>query len=127
MSLRNLVSTVLFACTVSVAHAQSTPPLSDPAVLTTVMQFTAKDKASIPELKKRMAAIAKYVNTKSNAIEGVLMQNANEGQAPHFVGVSRWRQLKDWEMLWTSTEFQRLVSAVTEVGELKPGVFAAAK
>ncbi|MGB7301783.1 MAG: hypothetical protein WA888_17110 [Burkholderiaceae bacterium] len=130
MDAKKLVSGLLFTCVTAVTSmvsAQSAPALNDPELVTTVMQFTAKDKASIPELKKRMAAIRDFQKAKSKVIESVLMQNVNGDQSPQFVGVAKWKTIKDWEAMWTSPDFQSLVSDVTQVGTLNPGVFAATK
>lgn len=109
--------------TTSAAHAA----LDTPGDVITVMQFKAKNAAAIPELKKRMAAMRDFQRQKASPIENALFENRNPAASPHFVGVSRWKSLKDWEALWNNDEFQKLVRSITEVGELSPGTFTAVK
>ena len=55
------------------------------------------------------------------------MENRNPGTRPHYVGIARWKSLKDWEALWAKDEFQKLVRSINEVGEVTPGTFAAVR
>lgn len=91
------------------------------------MQFSAKDAASLPELKKRMAAMRDHLRKQPGYIENALFENRNVQNKPHYVGVSRWKSFKDWENLWLKEDFQKLVRSISEVGEINPGTFAAVK
>lgn len=110
--------------------ALMTPALSqaagDEAVMT-VMQFSAKSPAVVPELKKRMLAIRDFQRAKPGYIENNLYENRNPKISPQYVGVARWKSIKDWEALWLDAKFQKMVADVTEVGDINPGVFSAAK
>lgn len=105
----------------STAHAA----MDTSGEVVTVMQFKAKNPAAVPELKKRMAAMRDFQRQKASPIENALFENRNPAASPHYVGVARWKSLKDWEALWNNVEFQKLVRAITEVGEINPGTFTA--
>lgn len=127
MKIQTLLGAILLSLSASGALAQSTSALDNPNTMTTVMQFTARDKASIPELKNRMAAIRDFVGKQPACIDNVLMQNVNVTGSPSFVGVSRWKSVKDWEALWLSSEFQKLVGSVSDLGTVNPGMFSPVK
>lgn len=97
--------------------------LDTPDQVVTVMQFKAKTPGDMAELKKRMAAMRDFQRQNAKPIENALFENRNPQLAPHFVGVARWKSLKDWEALWNNEGFQKLVRSINEVGELTPGVF----
>lgn len=118
---------VLIFSVATAAGAQAVLPLDDPNTTLTVMQFSARDTASRPELMKRMAAVRDFMRKQPGCIENVLVQNINPDAKPHFVGVSRWASIKDWEGSWLKPEMQALVKSVTEVGELVPGAYRAVK
>ncbi|KNZ33341.1 MAG: hypothetical protein AD742_07105 [Methylibium sp. NZG] len=107
--------------------ALAAPALDDPNTVVTVMQFNARDAASKAELQKRMGAIRDYIRKQPGYIENALMENRNSDQKPHFVGVSRWNSFKDWEAMWLKPEFQTLVRAVGEVGDITPGTYSPVK
>jgi hypothetical protein len=60
-------------------------------------------------------------------VDNALYENRNPQTAPQYVGVARWKQLKNWEDLWQNGQFQTLVRAVSEVGTVTPGVYGAVK
>jgi heme-degrading monooxygenase HmoA len=124
---RHLVNLAATACLALPLAAAAATPLDDPNTVLTVMQFSAKDAAALPELKKRMAAMRDYLRKQPGYIENALMENRNSQSKPQFVGVSRWKSFKDWENLWLKDDFQKLVRSISEVGELTPGTFAAVK
>ncbi len=101
--------------------------LDSPDQVFTVMQFKAKTPADIVELKKRMTAMRDFQRQHAKPIENALFENRNPQLAPHYVGVARWKSLKDWEALWNNEGFQKLVRSITEVGEITPGVFTSVK
>ena len=105
------------------AHAA----LDDPNHVVTVMQFTAKSPESIPELKKRMQAMREFLRKQPGYVENALFENRNPQTSPQYVGVSQWKQLKDWENLWQGDQFQVLMRAIGEVGTVNPGVYSAVK
>lgn len=107
--------------------AQAAPALDDPSTVVTVMQFSARNAGTRAQLQERMAAIRDYIRKQPGYIENALMENRNPGSKPDFVGVSRWKSFKDWEALWLKPEFQKLVAAAGEVGEINPGTFAPIK
>ena len=125
------LSAAVFAVVLSVSSAlacvQAAPALDDPNTVVTVMQFSARSTAMRAQLKERMGAIRDYLRKQPGYIENALMENRNPGSKPEFVGVSRWKSFKDWEALWLKPEFQKLVSAASEVGEINPGTFAPVK
>ncbi len=132
MKLHRLLLTLAFVVCGTVAHAQAKPApakpaLDDPNTVVTVMQFTANTAATRPQLQERMRAIRDYLRTQPGYVENVLMENRNSTSKPDYVGVSRWKSVKDWEALWLKPEFQKLVASVAEVGTLNPGIFSPVK
>ena len=121
----------LFALAVSVSSiapfAQAAPALDDPSTVVTVMQFSARNAATRAQLQERMGAIRDYIRKQPGFVDNALMENRNTGNKPDFVGVSRWKSFKDWEALWLKPEFQKLVAAAGEVGEINPGTYSPIK
>ena len=109
------------------AMSAPVPALDDPSTVVTVMQFSAKSPAVKPELMKRMTAIRDFIRKQPGYVDNVLMENRNPDTQPNFVGVSRWKSIKDWEALWTKPELQKLVASASEVGNISPGSFAPIK
>lgn len=99
----------------------------DASHVMTVMQFAAKNPASVPELKKRMLAMRDFQRQQPGYVENAVYENRNPQTSPQYVGVARWKSLKDWESLWQNEQFQKHVRAVGEVGEVAPGVFTPVK
>ena len=128
MRIRHIFTGLSLALSLFAGAAQAAvPTLDDPNTVVTVMQFSAKDAASLPELQKRMAVIRDYLRKQPGYIENALMENRNTGAKPDYVGVSRWKSFKAWESLWLNPEFQKLVASVNEVGQMNPGTFAPVK
>jgi heme-degrading monooxygenase HmoA len=128
MRIRHVVTGLSLALSLFAGVAQAAvPALDDPNTVVTVMQFTAKDAASRPELQKRMAAMRDFLRKQPGYIENVLMENRNTDAKPDYVGVSRWKSFKDWEKLWLMPEVQKLVASINEVGQINPGTFAPVK
>lgn len=119
--------TVALAVSSAASSAQGVPALDDPNTVVTVMQFSARNAATRAQLQERMGAIRDYIRKQPGYIENELMENRNSGSKPDFVGVSRWKSFKDWEVLWLEPEFQTLVAAAGEVGDISPGTFAPMK
>lgn len=107
--------------------ASDASPLDDPNSVITVMQFTARSEASRTELKLRMAAMRDHLRTQPGLLENALFENRNSAAKPHYVGVSRWKSIKDWESLWLNPKTQALVARIGEVGDLVPGTFGVVK
>jgi heme-degrading monooxygenase HmoA len=116
-----------FAVSSAAASAQGAPALDDPNTVVTVMQFSARSAASRAQLQERMGAIRDYIRKQPGYIENALMENRNPGSKPEFVGVSRWKSFKDWESMWLKPEFQKLVTAAGEVGDINPGTYSPVK
>lgn len=124
-----LAHTLAIALAVSstVASAQAVPALDDPNTVVTVMQFSARSAATRAQLQERIGAIRDYIRRQPGYIENALMENRNTGNKPEFVGVSRWKSFKDWEALWLKPEFQKLLAAAVEVGDISPGTYSPMK
>ncbi len=101
--------------------------IDDTTLTLTVMQFTAKDRTQKAELKKRMEAMRAYLKTQPGLVSNVILENLNTDNKPDYVGVAHWKSLQDWEALWSRKEFQKIVSSVTEVGDINPGMFRPTK
>ncbi len=127
MTFRKFISIAALAIALPLSAAAATPALDDPSTVVTVMQFSAKNAAAKPELMTRMAAVRDYIRKQPGHIDNALMENRNGDAQPSFVGVSRWKSFKDWEVMWTKPEFQKMVASISEVGTLNPGTFAPVK
>ncbi len=127
MKLHRAFLTLALVASSVVASAQGVPALDDSNTVVTVMQFSARTVAARAPLQERMAAIRDYIRKQPGYIDNALMENRNAGAKPDFVGVSRWKSFKDWEALWLKPEFQKLVAAAGEVGDINPGTFAPIK
>ena len=127
MKLHAAVLALALAASSAAAPAQGVPALDDPNTVVTVMQFSVRNAATRSQLQERMGAIRDYIRKQPGYIENALMENRSPGNKPDFVGVSRWKSFKDWEALWLKPEFQKLVAAAGEVGDLNPGTFAPVK
>lgn len=124
MKLNSLFSTIAMAGMLFLsATSQAATALDDPNTVVTVMQFTLKPGASREELLKRMAAIRDFGRKQSGIIDNAIMENRNAASSPTFVGVTRWKNFKSWEAMWSSDEFKKLVARVSEVGDVNPGTF----
>jgi heme-degrading monooxygenase HmoA len=121
-----LIAFAMFVAALALT-TQSHAALDDPSHVVTVMHFSAKAPSSTPELKKRMQAMRDYLRKQPGYVENALFENRNPENAPQFVGVSRWKNLKDWENLWQNQQFQLLMRAIGEVGTVTPGVYNAVK
>ena len=127
MKLTAAVFAVALSISSALAPVQAAPALDDPNTVVTVMQFSARSAATRAQLQERMGAIRDYIRKQPGYIENALMENRNAGSKPEFVGVSRWKSFKDWEALWLKPEFQKLVAAAGEVGEINPGTYSPVK
>lgn len=122
----SLTSRLMATAVTSVAlmmPSLSQAALDEPGHVVTVMQFSAKNAASVPELKKRMLAMRDFQRQQPGYVENAVFENRNQQTAPQYVGVARWKTLKEWEDLWQRDQFQKLVRSIGEVGDIKPGVF----
>lgn len=88
------------------------------------MQFSAKSAANAGELKKRMLTMRDHQRKQAGYVENAIFENRNPQAKPQFVGVSRWKNLKDWEGLWLNEEFKKIVASIGEIGEINPGVYS---
>jgi hypothetical protein len=124
MKLNSLFSTFALAWMLMLsANSQATTALDDPKTMVTVMQFTLKPGASREELLKRMVAIRDFGRKQPGIIDTAIMENRNTASSPTFIGVTRWKNFKAWEAMWSSDELKKLVARVLEVGDINPGTF----
>jgi heme-degrading monooxygenase HmoA len=121
------VLSLALALSGAAASAHDVSALDDPKTVVTVMQFSARNAATRAQLQERMSAIREYIRKQPGYIQNALMENRNPANKPDFVGVSRWKSFKDWEALWLKPEFQKLVAAVGEVGDINPGTYSPVK
>lgn len=127
MKISSTLAAVALVFSAATASAQAAPALDDPSTVVTVMQFSARSAAARAPLQERMGAIRDYIRKQPGYIENALMENRNPASKPEFVGVSRWKSFKDWEALWLKPDFQKMVAAASEFGEINPGTFAPIK
>lgn len=116
-----------FVATAGHTATTASPALDDAGTIVTVMQIAAKDKASRPELLKRIKAMRDYQRARPGYIDNAIMENRNPDAKPDYVGIARWKSLKDWEVLWNDDKFQNIVRAINEVGQISPGSYVAVK
>lgn len=127
LPIRHLLWSFATATALALLSTPARAAQDDPSEVVTVMQFAAKNPASVPELKKRMLAMRDFQRKQTGLVDNALYENRNPQTAPQYVGVARWKQLKNWEDLWQNEQFQTLVRAVSEVGTVTPGVYGAVK
>ena len=127
MKLHTALLALALAVSSAATLAQAVPALDDANTVVTVMQFSARSAATRAQLQDRMGTIREYIRKQPGFIDNALMENRNAGGKPDFVGVSRWKSFKDWEALWLKPEFQKLVAAAGEVGEINPGTYSPLK
>ena len=115
MRLSSLLAVALFAMASASqpAHAQDTaaralqrsvgkPPVSSEQVVV-VMRYNVA-KGARPDAKATAAAqrMADFISKQPGFIDGQVLRNANAGQQPHFLHVTRWQSFADWERLFTT-------------------------
>ena len=115
MRFSSLLAAVLFAVAGAVqpALAQDTlgrslqrsvgkpPGLSEQVVV--VMRYNVA-KGARPDERATAAAqrMADFISQQPGFIDGQVLRNANAGQRPHFLHVTRWQSFDDWERLFTT-------------------------
>jgi heme-degrading monooxygenase HmoA len=127
MKLHAAIFALALAVSSATTFAQAVPALDDPNTVVTEMQLSARSAATRAQSQERMGAIRDYIRKQPGYIENALMENRNTGSKPDLVGVSRWKSFKDWEALWLEPEFEKLVAAVGEVGDINPGTYSPLK
>lgn len=128
MKIHHIVTGVSLVLSLFAGTANSAvPALDDPTTVVTVMEYSAKNAASRPELQKRMAVMRDFIRKQPGFIDNALMENRNADTKPDFVGVSRWASFKSWESMWLNPEMKKLVASINEVGQVNPGTFSPVK
>jgi len=123
----NFKKLLLICALTSPLLSWSAAPLDDSKLIFSVMELTAKNKSDRQELKKRMIEMREFQRKQPGYIDNAVLENGNDDNKPDFVGIARWKSLKDWETLWNNNEFKKLVARVTEMANVNPGFFKPVK
>ena len=93
----------------SSAQAQTKP--AAPEGVTIVIPLAAAAGKSRDEVVKAMQNIVAVIRKQPGLIDEVLMENKNPANKPTHVHVTRWREQKNWEAVFTNAEFQQAINA----------------
>ena len=109
MSRRNLllVTSALALSTAlpHIAGAQSTTASPGITIVIPITAIGASREASV----KGMQAVAAVVRKQPGLIDEVLMENKNPANKPSHMHVMRWREQKNWELVFSNPEFQKAI------------------
>ena len=94
---------------VSSAQAQSKPTAPDG--VTIVIPLSAAAGKSREEVVKAMQNIVAVIRKQPGLIDEVLMENKNPSNKPTHVHVTRWREMKNWEMVFANADFRKAMAA----------------
>ena len=94
---------------VSGAQAQSQPLA--PEGVTIVIPLAAAAGKNRDEVVKAMQNIVAVIRKQPGLLDEVLMENKNPANKPTHVHVMRWRELKNWEMVFINAEFQKAMAS----------------
>lgn len=62
----------------------------------------AKNAKPTPEGIAAAQRLAEFISKQPGFIDGQVLRNANAGQRPHFINVTRWKSFEDWERLFST-------------------------
>jgi len=114
MSRRNLLVRSTLAPTAAIGMVAGAQPQSKPAApegVTIVIPLAAATGKSRDEVVKAMQNIVAVSRKQPGLIDEVLMENKNPANKPTHVHVTRWREMKNWEMEFANADFQKAVAA----------------
>ena len=90
-------------------QAQTQPAAPDG--VTIVIPLAAAAGKGRDEVVKAMQNIVAVIRKQPGLIDEVLMENKNPANKPTHVHVTRWRELKHWETVFASAEFQKAMAS----------------
>jgi len=93
----------------SSAQAQNKP--LTPEGVTIVIPLAAGAGKSRDEAVKAMQNIAAVIRKQPGLLDEVLMENKNANNKFSHVHVMRWRDMKNWESVFASAEFNKAMAA----------------
>jgi quinol monooxygenase YgiN len=79
--------------------------------VTIVIPLAAAAGKSRDEVVKAMQNIVAVIRKQPGLIDEVLMENKNPANKPTHVHVTRWREMKNWEMVFANADFQKAMAA----------------
>ena len=94
---------------VSSAQAQSKP--AAPEGLTIVIPLAAASGKSRDDVVKAMQTNVAVIRKQPGLIDEALMENKNPAKKPTPIHVTRWREMKNWEMVFANADFQKVIAA----------------
>ena len=114
MNRRNafLRSTMAFTAAIgmlSSAQAQTKP--AAPEGVTIVIPLAAAAGKSRDDVLNAMRNIVAVIRKQPGLIDEVLLENKNPADKPSHVHMTRWREQKNWEAVFTNAEFQQAINA----------------
>lgn len=105
----NALALVMASSVASTALAQAQPAALEG--VTIVIPLAAADGKSRADVVKAMRNMVAVIRKQPGLIDEVLMENKNPANKPTHVHVTRWRDQKNWEAVFTNPEFQQAMSA----------------
>lgn len=72
------------------------------------------------EAVEAMKEVGVFISKQPGLIDGVLLQSSFPGNSPSHVHIMRWRELRDWEAISGSDDFQKLLDEKSAFFDLKP-------
>jgi len=114
MNRRNLFVRSTMALTAAIGMVASAQAQNKPAVpegVTIVIPLAAAAGKSRDEVVKAMQNIVAVIRKQPGLIDEVLMENKNPANKPTHVHVTRWREMKNWEMVFANADFQKAMAA----------------
>lgn len=107
---RKLFTLVLFSLTMAVSAlslAQTKPAQEGVTIVIPLIAQGTSREASL----KAMQTIVKLVRKQPGLLDEQLLENKNPANRPSHVHVTRWRELKDWETVFSNQEFLKALQA----------------
>ena len=114
MNRRNAFLRGTMALTAAIAMLPSAQAQTKPAApegVTIVIPLVAAAGKSRDDAVKAMQNIVAVIRKQPGLIDEVLMENKNPVNKPSHVHVTRWREQKNWEAVFTNAEFQQAIDA----------------
>ena len=114
MKRRNAFVRSTLALTAAIAMVFSAQAQTKPAApegVTIVIPLVAAAGKSRDDVLKAMQNIIAVIRKQPGLIDEVLMENKNPANKPTHVHVTRWREQKNWEAVFTNAEFQQAINA----------------
>ena len=114
-----LLSSIAMTAALAFPLAATAQPKTGPGI-TIVVPINATGSSRDASVKA-MKAVVEVVRQQPGLIDEVLMENKNPDNKPSHVHVMRWREQKNWEAVFQSPEFQKILKDTRAVLTLSEG------